>query len=359
MKNYDSRTYSINDFLEWKKNNQLELNPKFQRRSVWTDTARSFLMDTIIRGLPIPKVFIRQKINVTTRSSIREVVDGQQRLRTILSFLNDGFKISKKHNPQYGGLYFSQLNEVDEDIQAAILNYEISVDLLVNMPDPEVLDVFSRLNSYSVVLNEQEKINANHFGPFKLLADSLSKEFYNFWIDNGILTEQKCLRMEDVSLTADLLIAMCAGIKEKKKIKVYYDTYENEFDFDLEDLKRRFRDIISIINTIFYTGLKQTEFKRVHILYTLFTSLYHIQYGIPGIDRVDYSIDINNPVQIARIAHSLERVGQIYQTEDETRNSLSIEELHFLEDSRRATTDASKRLSRTMFVVNLIVSGDQ
>lgn len=356
MKNYDSRTYSINDFLEWHNNKQLELNPKFQRRSVWTDTARSFLMDTIVRGLPIPKVFIRQKINITTRSSIREVVDGQQRLRTILSFLQDGFMISKKHNPQYGGYYFSQLSEVDEDIQAAILNYEISVDLLVNMPDPEVLDVFSRLNSYSVVLNEQEKINANHFGPFKLLADTLSKEFYSFWIDNGILTEQKCLRMDDVSLTADLLIAMCEGIKEKKKIKTYYDQFEEVFSFDVEQLKERFRCTIDLINALFDSGLKQTEFRRVHIFYTLFTSLYHIQYGIPGIESAGVVIDPSNSVQIARISHSLERIGYIFQADDETKKTFSNEELRFLEDSRRATTDASKRISRTKFIVDLIKS---
>ena len=358
MKNYDSRTYSINDFLEWNNNKQLELNPKFQRKSVWTDTARSFLMDTIIRGLPIPKVFIRQKINVTTRNSIREVVDGQQRLRTILSYLNDGFKISKKHNAKYGGYYFSQLNEVDEDIQAAILNYEISVDLLVNMPDPEVLDVFSRLNSYAVVLNEQEKINSNHFGTFKLLADALSKEFYDFWIDNGVLTAQKCLRMEDVSLTADLLIAMCKGIKEKKKIKAFYDAFEEDFEYDAEDLANKFRSIFSLINMIFENGLRQTEFRRVHILYTLFTSLYHIQYGIPGMDSTNYRINPNDISQIARIAHSLERVGYIFQADEEIKKKLPNNELKFLEDSRRATTDASRRLSRTEFLVSLIVASN-
>src|SRR4051812_735430 len=137
MKNFDSRTYSINDFLEWYNNGQLELNPKFQRRSVWTDTARSYLMDTIVQGKPIPKIFIRQKLNVQTKQSIREVVDGQQRLRTILNYLKDGFQISKKHNDEFGGLYFSQLDQVDPDIQSNILNYELSVDLLVNMPDAE------------------------------------------------------------------------------------------------------------------------------------------------------------------------------------------------------------------------------
>ncbi|MBA3896782.1 MAG: DUF262 domain-containing protein [Sphingomonadaceae bacterium] len=87
MKSFDSRAYSINDFIEWERQKQLELNPFFQRRGVWSDKAKSYLMDTIIRGKPIPKFFIRQKLNVMTKTSLREVVDGQQRLRTILSYL--------------------------------------------------------------------------------------------------------------------------------------------------------------------------------------------------------------------------------------------------------------------------------
>ena len=85
MKSFDSRTYSINDFVEWDGQKQLVLNPRFQRRAVWSEKAKSYLIDTIIRGKPIPKIFIRQKLNVTTKTSLREVVDGQQRLRTILS----------------------------------------------------------------------------------------------------------------------------------------------------------------------------------------------------------------------------------------------------------------------------------
>ena len=75
MKSYDSRTYSINDFVEWDAAKQLELNPRFQRRPVWTEKAKSFLMDTIIRGKPIPKVFIRQKINGSYSS---QVLDDRQ-----------------------------------------------------------------------------------------------------------------------------------------------------------------------------------------------------------------------------------------------------------------------------------------
>ena len=109
MKNFDSRVFGIGDFVEWDKNNQLVLNPAFQRRSVWSDKAKSYLMDTILRGKPIPKFFIRQTINVSTKSSIREVVDGQQRLRTILSFIKDGFVVSRTQNSEFGGKRFSRL----------------------------------------------------------------------------------------------------------------------------------------------------------------------------------------------------------------------------------------------------------
>lgn len=360
MKNFDSRTYSINDFLEWKSNGQLELNPNFQRRSVWNDNAKSYLMDTIVRGLPIPKVFIRQKINVATKNSIREVVDGQQRLRTILSFLNDGFCISKKHNPQYGGYFFSQLSQVDDEIQANILNYEISVDLLVNMPDPQVLDVFSRLNSYSVVLNEQEKINANHFGPFKLLADQIAKKYFEFWIQNKIISEKKCLRMDDVNLTADLLIAMCVGIKEKKKIKTYYDAFEKEFDYDIDQLSDRFDNVMYVIQSLFPNGMSDTEFVRVHLFYSLFTAFYHLLYGLPSYDREgdDFIIDMNNERQISKIRHRLDRIGYIFDKADEDIMALSPKEQQFIDCSRRATTDASKRNLRTKFIVELVAGAE-
>ncbi len=178
MKSFDSRAYSIHDFVEWEKQNTLELNPAFQRKPVWSEKAKSYLMDTILRGKPIPKVFLRQKINVSTKTAVREVVDGQQRLRTILSYIKDGFKVSKIQNPEYGGFLFSQL---PEHVQAQVLSFEIAADLLINLPDAEILDIFGRLNSYAVVLNEQEKINAIHFSAFKVLADKIAYKYNEYW----------------------------------------------------------------------------------------------------------------------------------------------------------------------------------
>jgi hypothetical protein len=174
MKSFDSRAYSINDFVEWDKNKQLELNPSFQRRPVWSYKAKSYLMDTILRGKPIPKIFIRQKINVSTKTSVREVVDGQQRLRSILSYIKDGFFVSRQQNADLK-VEGKRPSQLPEDVQAQVLSDEVAVDLLINLPDAEVLDIFGRLNSYAVVLNEQERINAEHFGPFKGIADRIGE----------------------------------------------------------------------------------------------------------------------------------------------------------------------------------------
>jgi hypothetical protein len=349
MKNFDTRTYSINDFLEWSHNGQLELSPKFQRRSVWTDTARSYLMDTIVSGKPMPKVFIRQKLNPQTRKSIREVVDGQQRLRTILSFMKDGFVISKRHNKLYGGLYYSQLNEIDIDIQGQILNYEISVDLLVNMSDPDVLDVFSRLNSYSVTLNEQEKINANHFGPFKTLADRLAHSNNSFWVENKIISEQDVLRMVDVQMVADLLIGMVDGIKSKKQIKKYYEQFEKNFDFDTDELENRFCRVIATISELFENNLKKREFRRPHVFYSLFMTLYHLEYGVENLTAHRVGLE---SIGYARVSQKLERIDYIFSEED--KSHLTSEDEQFLEDCRRATTDTAVRIRRSEFLSKII-----
>jgi hypothetical protein len=352
VKSFDSRTYSINDFVEWDSQRQLVLNPQFQRRAVWSDKAKSYLVDTIVRGKPIPKIFIRQKLNVTTKTSVREVVDGQQRLRTILSYVKDGFPLSRKQHPEYGGLRFSQL---PENAQAQFLSFEIAVDLLINLPDPEILDIFARLNSYAVVLNEQEKINASHFGPFKVLADKIGFELNEYWSRQGILTAQQILRMQEVNLVADLLIAMIEGIKPKKAIRRYYVQYEKDFPHDLGILENRFYSVIERIAVLFPEGLSDSEFRRVHIFYSLFTAVFHCLYGLPDFEDAKKvpipRVCIEAEVEIQRARNGLDTVAGLFEAEPGT---VTGEAAQFLQDSRRATTDEPVRERRSAYLLKLM-----
>jgi hypothetical protein len=347
MKSFDSRVYSINDFVEWDKNGQLELNPAFQRRAVWNDKAKSYLMDTIIRGKPIPKIFIRQKINVSTKTSIREAVDGQQRLRTILNYIKDGFVISRKHNSEYGGKRFSQL---PEDVQSQLLSYEIAVDLLINLPNSEVLDIFGRLNSYAVILNEQEKLNANHFGPFKIVADKLGRKYNEYWTIQKIFTANEILRMAEVNLVADLIICMKEGIKAKRQISKFYGLYEKDYEDNVDEVELKFDDVISTIGKLYPEGLAATEFKRPFMFYSLFTVVAHCLYGLPGLAVAQ--LPLSDEHDLIRVRNKLDRIEELFAARD--LSTLSKPEQQFLQDSRRATTDESVRVSRTKFLLALM-----
>lgn len=346
MKSFDSRVYSVGDYREWNDSGQLVLSPRFQRRDVWTETARSYLMDTIIRGLPIPKVFIRQIIDSSSGKSIREVVDGQQRLRTIISYLNDGFVIRRGHNREYGGLFFSQL---PEDKKLELLGYEISTDLLVNLTDSQILDIFSRLNSHAVVLNEQEKINASHFSDFKKLADSMAHQYYEYWIKNKILRDAQVMRMADVSLSADLLIAMCDGIQGKKQIRSYYTQFEKDFPHDSDELADQFHQTVNMISRVFPDGVQNSEFRRIHIYYSLFTAVFHELYGLQGPALARGELLSAN---LDQVRSRLEHVDEVFSDPDSP--ELTPSDRQFLNDSRRATTDAAVRQRRTEYLLRLI-----
>src|SRR5437016_12690024 len=100
MQIFKSRPLSVKEVKQMMERGELDLTPDFQRREVWSDKARSFLLDTIVRGKPIPKIYIRTVENTATGKTLNEVVDGQQRLRTVLSFLEDAFPIQKIHHSE-------------------------------------------------------------------------------------------------------------------------------------------------------------------------------------------------------------------------------------------------------------------
>jgi len=246
---FNTRNYSIRDFDEWNTLKELVLQPKFQRRDVWGSMARSYLMDTIIRGKPIPKIYMRQDTNPKTRRTTREIVDGQQRLATVLNFLKDGFKISKSHHEDFGGMTFSDL---DTQTQRDILKYEFAVDLLQDMPDPEVFNIFARINMYSEKLKPQELRNSSWYGDFKSCVYKLAEEFTNFFIQNKIFPEKQILRMAEAEFITDLLQTMQDGIVAGSKSvrdKVY-KTYDVTFP-NRATHEKRFRETIDIIQGVF------------------------------------------------------------------------------------------------------------
>lgn len=278
MLRFNPQQYRILDFYEWHQRKELSLQPKFQRRPSWTKKARSYLIDTILKVLPVPKLFLRENTDLKNRTTVREVVDGQQRLRAVLDFIEGRLVVSKNHNKLYANLKF---NELPADVQKDFLSYRFSVDLLEGATDADVLMIFSRLNSYTLTLNAQEKLNAEFSGPFKQKVYELGFTHYNFWLQNKILTDRSIARMGEAQLTSELVIAMLDGLQQgKTSIRSFYKKYDERFP-EANRIEKEFSTIIDSISETFQDDMKTTRFRRLPLFYSLFCVFYDARFGLP------------------------------------------------------------------------------
>lgn len=88
-------TFTVAEYCEQMRRGDIVVNRDYQRSSkVWPPAARSYLMDTILLGYPMPKLSLYSKTDLKTKKTIKEIVDGQQRSQAILAFADDEFRIS-------------------------------------------------------------------------------------------------------------------------------------------------------------------------------------------------------------------------------------------------------------------------
>ena len=227
MANSILEQYRISDFLQWFKEKALVPNPYFQRGAVWVPAARVFFIDTILRRLPIPKVYIRTKIDLQTKKSVREIVDGQQRLRTIIDFSEDKLGLTKRAG-EFVGLKYSTLSDEHKEI---FLTYAIGVEQLINASDADVLEIFSRLNSYNVTLNAAEQRHAEFQGDFKWAIHKAARDWSILWDKFGVVSTRERVRMLDDSCMAEMFGIVLEGVCDGGQTKIYqlYKQYKDEF----------------------------------------------------------------------------------------------------------------------------------
>jgi hypothetical protein len=219
--------YRISDLIDWFNRKQLKLNPHFQRRNVWSDSARVFLIDTVLRRLPMPKIFMRTKVDLTTKQSYRELVDGQQRVRAIVEFAQDKFTLNHRAG-EFAGLNYSTLAP---EQQEAFLSYPIAVDQLINASDNDVLEIFARLNSYNISLNAPELRHAQFQGDFKWAVHKASREWAVLWEKYKVVSVRARLRMLDDSLMSEMFGIILEGVRDggQNAITKLYRKYDAAF----------------------------------------------------------------------------------------------------------------------------------
>lgn len=248
---------------------ELDLNPWYQRREVWTRPQKAYLINTIFEQKPVPTIYIRHSLDLEKEKSIKEVVDGQQRIKAILEFLGNQFAArhpDHKKLVKYGDLSKTQ--------QERLRLTSISVGYLVGATDADVIEIFGRLNSISKNLNLQEKRNAKYGGEFKQYSLSEAAKRVKIWRDYGIFSSNDIARMAEVQFVSELAINMLEGLQDYSATKIdkFYKDFDEAFP-DRETLEARSEDVFRKILSLDKKAITETIFKRSPLFFSLFLIL--------------------------------------------------------------------------------------
>jgi len=176
----------------------LNLRPEYQRRIVWSGKKKSLFIESLLMNIPVPPVFLYEY-----DLSRYEVIDGQQRLNTIVEFYEDRLVLRGLKAPwsALNGLTYSNC---DETIRRGFDRRKISATILLaenakyesRGEDDIRRQVFERLNTGGQRLNAQELRNCLYSGPFNDLLVELAQEklFQKIW---GIRAEPSVEDSED------------------------------------------------------------------------------------------------------------------------------------------------------------------
>ena len=219
-----------------------------------------------------------------------EVVDGQQRLRTVISYIvpdllddydlaRDFFTVQKAHNSELANKKFTELAP---EIKQRILDYQFSVHVLPShVDDREVLQIFARMNATGVKLNDQELRNAEYYGEFKTSMYEVASEQLERWRNWKIFTEYNIARMEEVELTSEFAVLMLKGItgKTQSSIDKIYKERDESYP-ERAEIERRFRIVMDTIDDKLGKELRFLPFSKKTLFFSLFTCFYDIQFGL-------------------------------------------------------------------------------
>jgi hypothetical protein len=265
-------TYPILWFKDRNIEKALVLKPPYQRKPVWTDPQKAYLIDTIIKDYHIPEIYIHRVTNELGKS-IYNIVDGQQRVRAILDFIHGDFALSSEYTPEYVDYKFDDL---PEPRKVDFYSFILYVREITEASEEDVRNLFKRMNRNVVALNPQELRHATYSGEFIRLMEEISED--DFWAENRIISAKEIKRMIDVQFISELFISMMNGIQDKtKELDSYYEIYETEFTNKIQ-WRKHFQKTIDLILEIL-PDLKDHRWKNKSDFYSLFMVLARIPDG--------------------------------------------------------------------------------
>lgn len=246
----------ISELLEWIKMDQIDLHPPYQRNFVWSLKDQKQLIDSIMRGYPLPNFIISLR-----KDGRYEMVDGQQRATTISKYVKNEFPNTNKQ-------FFQNIDQ--KKFLDYVLVFEVIED--VDTAKGESLEeYFSLVNKRGVHLNTAEVNQAQyHNAPFMMMVNRLMDLQGLSELD--IFTSKTKQRMNDRSLVEELVAYLFVGeITDKRKaVDILLESSLEEKQ--VQDVSLEFENVLDILCVLNreVAPLNDTRFKQRNDFYTLF-----------------------------------------------------------------------------------------
>lgn len=342
-------------FLDMYNTEKLDMNPPYQRRSVWTPKDRRFFLDTIFNNYPCPAIYLQKEI--TSTSYKYNVVDGKQRLQTVIDFYNNKIGLDSHFaDVTIAGKKWKEIEKIQK-YRNAFLNYRFSTEQLTSdVDDAEWNAVFDRVNRNQKTLKDQELRHAKYNGWFINFAETESED--NIWEEWKISSKKKQKRMKDVEFISILALIILEndfiGFPQSKIDELYA-----KYEFNVEDLK--YEDEISEADDeydidftrekldMFITEFNEAKSKLTELLDSdlldlIYPKLMTYFYTLWTVVVFDKDKIVDKEVTLTKLKEFFRLVNE--QTKDPTKTDFPLPILTFCANAIGAATEKEPRKNR-------------
>ncbi|MCW6053993.1 DUF262 domain-containing protein [Lyngbya sp. CCAP 1446/10] len=252
----------------------LDLEPPYQRRSVWNQEYKDFFIDTVLNEYPAPAIFLYQEITPEGVSKYG-VVDGKQRLSTLFSFAEKKFPVSETATiTRIRGKYFTDL---ENEFKQKFWKYQFAVEYVQSDDEVIINNIFDRINRNVSKLTPQELRHAKFSGIFITTVEDLTDWMISVLPQNFPSIPLKARQqMKDVEFVTLLLLLLEEGVKSYRQDDL--DKAFNERDLvweERDEIEAQFKKNIELIKELLNqcpsnVNICKTRLKNQADFYSLF-----------------------------------------------------------------------------------------
>lgn len=331
-------------FFDLHKRNLLDLDPAYQRRSIWSQRFKDFFIDTILNNYPCPAIFLYEEISAAGTAKYH-VVDGKQRLITCFEFVENEFPVYEDSTiSSLRGKYFKDFADQQK---LDIWRYQFAVEFVPQEDERLITEIFDRINRNVARLTRQELRHARFYGDFMQEVE-ISTEKMAEILPQGFpaMASQSKKQMKDFELVSSLLLLVEEGPKSYSQDQI--DAAYSGRDVDWvrrEEVAKEFTDTIIAIRNILAEDqdgyLAKSRLKNQADFYSL----------VGGVHNLLKSGQLPQPAASAQnLRHFLSLV------DDEELRAKNDSATAYYAASRSASNDQGPRITR-INIVRAAISG--